>query len=132
MGSRKLLAPTPSELRILQALWDMGQATVEEIIRHSVFSVPPNYKTTQTILRIMEAKRLVRHSKRGRGFLFEPRVTNEEVSRHSVRMVLERNFHGSPAKLLVNLLDSGPVDPAELEELEELIRQYRKRKEDSQ
>jgi len=132
MHPRKPLAPTPSELRILQVLWDLGQATVEEIIHHPVFSSPPNYKTTQTILRIMEEKRLVRHSKRGRGFLFEPRVTNEEVSRHSVRTVLERNFQGSPAKLLVNLLDSGPVAAAELEELETLIRRYRRRSKDSQ
>lgn len=128
MGSRRTPAPTPAELRILQVLWDLGPASVEDIIGHPGFSSPPNYKTTQTILRIMEEKGLARHTKRGRGFLFEARVTSEEVSRRSVRTVLEQNFHGSPAKLLVNLLESGRVDTAELEELEALIRKYRTQK----
>lgn len=129
MASRGTPAPTPAELRILQALWDLGQASVDDIIRHPGFSSPPNYKTTQTILRIMEEKGLARHTKRGRGFLFEARVTREEISRRSVRTVLEQNFYGSPAKLLVNLLESGPVDSGELEELEALIRKYRTERE---
>jgi len=42
-----------------------------------------------------------------------------------VRTLLDQNFGGSPAKLLVNLLESGPVKERELEELEALIRNYR-------
>ena len=42
-----------------------------------------------------------------------------------MRTMLEQNFGGSPAKLLVNLLESGPVADEELEELEALIRNYR-------
>jgi hypothetical protein len=38
---------------------------------------------------------------------------------------LESNFDGSPAKLLVNLLEAGRVKESELEELEALIRNYR-------
>lgn len=129
MVSRKNLAtPTRAELRILQAMWELEKATVEQIIHHPSFSSPPNYKTTQTILRIMEEKGLVDHTSRGRVFVFEPRVSREEVGRLSVRNLLEQNFQGSPAKLLLNLLESGPVDAAELEELETLIRKYRLQK----
>lgn len=117
--------PTRAELRILQALWDLGPATIDEIIHHSSFSPPPNYKTTQTILRIMEEKGLARHTSRGRVFVFEARVTREQVGRISVRTLLDQNFGGSPVKLLVNLLEAGPVDERELEELEALIRNFR-------
>src|SRR5579864_4363094 len=122
---KNLVPPTRAELRILQAMWDLEKATVEEIIHHATFSSQPNYKTTQTILRIMEEKGLVHHTSRGRVFVFEPRVSREEVGRLSVRTLLEQNFQGSPSKLLLNLLESGPVDLAELEELEALIRKYR-------
>ena len=122
--------PTRSELRILNALWDLEQGTVEDVTRHPSFSSRPNYKTTQTLLRIMEQKGLVRHLIRGRVFLFVPCVTREEVGKISVRRLLEQNFGGSPAELLVNLLESGPVDEAELEELESLIRKYRMQKRD--
>lgn len=125
MASSKMIVPTRAELHILQALWDLGPATIEQIIHHSAFATPPNYKTTQTILRIMEEKGLARHTSRGRVFVFEACVSSKEVGRLSVRTVLEQNFQGSPSKLLVNLLESGRVDSAELEELEALIRKYR-------
>lgn len=126
MTTRKnSVPPTRAELRILQALWDLGPATVEEIIHHPSFASPPNYKTTQTILRIMEEKGLARHTSRGRVFVFEARVSRDRVSRLSVRTLLDQNFEGSPAKLLVNLLEAGPVDESELAELEALIRNFR-------
>jgi BlaI family penicillinase repressor len=126
MTSRKNPAPpTRAELRILNALWELKSGTIEEIIHHPSFSSPPNYKTTQTILRIMEEKGLARHTTGGRVFVFEPSVTRQWVEKMSVRTILEQNFGGSPAKLLVNLLESGPVAEQELEELEALIRNYR-------
>lgn len=129
MPSRKnLVPPTRAELRILHALWDLGQATVEEVINHPSFSSPPNYKTTQTILRIMEEKGLARHTSRGRVFVFEALVSSEQVGRLSVRTLLDQNFGGSPARLLVNLLETGAVDEAELEQLEALIHKFRAQK----
>lgn len=126
MTSRKNPAPpTRAELRILNALWELKSGTIEEIIHHPSFSSPPNYKTTQTILRIMEEKGLARHTTGGRVFVFEPAVSRQWVEKMSVRTILEQNFGGSPAKLLVNLLESGPVAEQELEELEALIRNYR-------
>lgn len=126
MNSRKNpVPPTRAELRILNALWELKSGTIEEIIHHPSFSSPPNYKTTQTILRIMEEKGLARHTTGGRVFVFEPAVSREWVEKMCVRTMLEQNFGGSPAKLLVNLLESGPVADEELEELEALIRNYR-------
>jgi BlaI family penicillinase repressor len=126
MTSRKNPAPpTRAELRILNALWELKSGTIEEIIRHPSFPSAPNYKTTQTILRIMEEKGLARHTTGGRVFVFEPAVTRQWVEKMCVRNILEQNFGGSPAKLLVNLLESGPVAEQELEELEALIRNYR-------
>jgi BlaI family penicillinase repressor len=126
MTSRKNpVAPTRAELRILNALWELKSGTIEEIIHHPSFSSPPNYKTTQTILRIMEEKGLARHTTGRRVFVFEPAVSREWVEKMCVRTMLEQNFGGSPAKLLVNLLESGPVADEELDELEALIRNYR-------
>lgn len=130
-GRKNPAPPTPAELRILQALWDMGSGTIDEIIRHSSFSSPPNYKTTQTILRIMEEKGLARHTNDGRVFVFEPCVSRDWVGRLSVRNLLNSNFDGSLAKLLVNLLEASPVKEAELAELEALIRDYRIQKEET-
>jgi predicted transcriptional regulator len=124
----KTVLPTRAEMRILQALWDLGQGTVEDVINHHNPSARPNYKTTQTILRIMEQKGLARHELRGRVFVFQPCVSREKIGRLSVRNLLHQNFGGSTAEMLVNLLETGDVDDDELRELESLIRNYRRQK----
>ena len=123
--------PTRAENKILQVLWELGQGTVDDVINHPSQNPKPNYKTTQTILRIMEEKGLVRHMNRGRVFVFEPCVSREQVGRLSVKTLLQQNFGGSPTELLVNLLEAGPVKESELEELEALIRKHRVQKADS-
>lgn len=123
-----LLLPTRAEFRILQALWEIGQGTVEDVVRRLPSNPPANYKTVQTLLRIMEQKNFVRHTSRGRVFVFFPCVTREEIGHLSVRNLLQQNFGGSPAELMMNLLEGGPIEESELEELESLIRSYRARR----
>jgi predicted transcriptional regulator len=119
------MLPTRAELRILQVLWELGQGTVEDVVRGLALSPPANYKTVQTVLRIIEQKRFGRHNARGLVFIFEPRVTRKEVGGLSVRNLLQQTFGGSPTELLLNLLEGSPLDEAELDELEALIKRYR-------
>jgi predicted transcriptional regulator len=53
-------------------------------------------------------------------------VKRSEVRRSSLRSFLDRYFRGSRSELLVNLLENERIDPVELQELERLIRSYRK------
>jgi predicted transcriptional regulator len=118
--------PTAGEFRLLEILWRLGEGTIEDFVRASGKGSPLNYKTVQTILRIMEEKRFVSHSVRGRAFVYRPRVKQHEVSRSSLRSLLERYFRGSRSELLVNLLEDERIGTNELQELEGLIRAYRK------
>ena len=66
LSRSKMPLPTTAELRLLEILWQLGEGTVEDLIRASGEKTPPNYKTVQTLLRIMERKKLITHSVRGR------------------------------------------------------------------
>lgn len=122
---RESLLPTRAELRILQALWEIGEGTIEQVVEKLPRNASVNYKTVQTLLRIMEQKGFVRHSTTGRAFVFTPCVRREEVNRRYVRDLLDQSYGGSPAELMVNLLEAAPVNGSELDELEDLIRRYR-------
>jgi predicted transcriptional regulator len=122
-----VLLPTAGELRLLEILWHIKEGTVEDILEASGAN-PPNYKTTQTLLRIMEEKKLVSHRLQGRAFLFRARVTREQVTRISVGNLVSRFFGGSRAELLINLMEDERINADELEELEELIRRRRAKK----
>lgn len=120
--------PTGAEMRILNAVWQLGSATVEQIVNAFPEGERPNYKTTQAFLRIMENKGFVRHTARGRSFVFEPLVKKDEVDQRSVEVLLAQNFGGSARGLFVNLLESDAVPDHEIAELEQMIQDYRKRK----
>jgi BlaI family transcriptional regulator, penicillinase repressor len=120
--------PTSAEMRILNAVWQLGSATVDEIVNSFPEGERPNYKTTQAFLRIMENKGFVRHTARGRVFVFEPIVKKDEVDQRSVEVLLEQNFGGSATGLFVNLLERGTVPASDIAALEKMIREYKKRK----
>lgn len=124
----KALLPTDAELLILDALWELGEGTVEDVVNRSPSNPRANYKTVQTLLRIMENKGFVEHTMRGRAFVFMSCVTRDEVGRVSAKRLVDRNFRGSHTAMLMNLLDSDHIKEDELDALEKLIQQYRERK----
>jgi BlaI family penicillinase repressor len=127
MRNKKLPVPTPAEMRLLQILWDLKEGTVEDVVNAHPEKERPHYKTTQTLLRIMESKGFISHESRGRVFVFKPLASRKAVDQLSVQALVSRNFHGSAAGLLINLLESSAIKKKELDELESYIREYRKK-----
>ena len=127
MRNKKLPVPTPAEMRLLQILWDLKEGTVEDVVSAHPEKERPHYKTTQTLLRIMETKGFIAHEARGRVFVFKPLATRKAIDQLSVQALVSRNFHGSAAGLLINLLESSSIKKKELDELESYIREYRKK-----
>jgi BlaI family transcriptional regulator, penicillinase repressor len=124
---RPLSIPTAGEMRLLQILWAREEATVEEVVDAHPEKERPHYKTTQTLLRIMEQKGFITHESRGRVFVFRPLVSRKTIDDLSVQALVSRNFHGSAAGLLIKLLEANPIKGTELDELEAYVREYRKR-----
>ena len=56
-----MVLPSAAELRLLEILWRLGEGTIEDVLQASCEYPPRNYKTVQTVLRRMEAKKLVSH-----------------------------------------------------------------------
>src|ERR1700677_5157824 len=128
-GKQQLSVPTEAEMRLLQILWDREESTVEEVVNAHPERERPHYKTTQTLLRIMENKGFIAHESRGRVFVFKPIATRKAIDQLSVQALVSRNFHGSAAGLLINLLESSSIKKKELDELEAYMREYRKKHE---
>ncbi len=127
-SATKAILPTNAELPILDVLWEIGEGTVQDVVNRLPSNPRANYKTVQSLLRIMENKGFVGHKTRGRAFVFISRVTRDEVRGVSAKRLLDRNFQGSYAAMLVNLLDGNHIKERELNELETLIQRYREQK----
>lgn len=121
--------PTAGELRLLQILWDIGEATVEDVVNAHPARERPNYKTTQTLLRIMEQKGFISHETKGRVFVFRPLISRRAIDHRSVQALLSQNFAGSPTELIFNLFETATMKENDLDELEVQIREYRRKNE---
>ena len=121
MARKKSLTLTEAELPIMEVLWDKGVATVGEVAEGLSKDRAVAYNTVLTLMRILERKGYVQHTKDGRAFVYQPVVDRGEASRTAVRQLLNRFFNDSPELLVLNLLHDEAIDEQEIERLRGLI-----------
>ena len=114
------------QLRIMQALWPRGEATVAQVLGDLSGHAELAYTTVATMLRKMELRGLVMHRVDGRSFLYRAKVAEEEVSRGMADHLVDRLFEGSLPDVVNHLLTTREVSREELRELEKIIAKRRK------
>ncbi|MBI4266028.1 MAG: BlaI/MecI/CopY family transcriptional regulator [Acidobacteria bacterium] len=114
-------ALTDAEARVMAVLWDRRRATVAVVVGALSKTRAVSYSTVQTILRILEMKGYVSHDKVARAFVYRPIVDERQARRRALKHLAARLFHGSPALLVLNVLEDERIDPAELKQLKKLI-----------
>ena len=124
----ELPTPTGRELEILKVLWEHGPSSVRGV--HERLQPAGGeelaYNTVQTLLRIMEVKKLVSHHVKGRTFIYTPRFSREE----SASRFLDRVFDGAASALVLSLLRAERIPPEELERMQSMIAEARRKRVD--
>jgi len=121
MTKRKLSPMSPAETEILRFVWQIEEATVQQVCDQ----LPPKrniaYKTVQTLLRRLEIKGYLRHKIKGRAYVFFPAIKREDVVKRTVVDFLDRLFGGDPRPLMQFLAEDGKIDAEDIKRLKELI-----------
>lgn len=105
---------TELESVIMEAVWELGQATVRDVQEHLKAARPMARNTVLTMMGILRDKGFLKSIREGRTDLYTPTVSREQVSGGLLRDVMNRFFSGSAHALVSQLLDSGEVHPEEL------------------
>jgi predicted transcriptional regulator len=121
MARKQSQTLTEAELPMMQVLWEKGPASVNDVAEALAKDKPVAYNTVLTMLRILERKGYIKHTKEGRAFIYHPVVNQGEASRTAVRQLLNRFFNDSPELLVLNLLKDEQMDEGELERLRNRI-----------
>jgi len=121
MGKRKLRAMSPAETEILRIIWELNQATIQQICDE----LPPGreivYKTVLTLVRRLEKKGYVKHKTTGKANVYSAKVKREDVVRRTVHDFLDRLFAGEAGPLVQFLAEDGLLGPEEAKRLKEII-----------
>ena len=107
-----------AEARILAQFWQLGTASVREVLESLPDDERVAYTTIQTLVYRLEQKRALRKVKKiGNAQLFEPVIDEQQYRGGLVRDLLDL-FGGSPRLLVSNLLDTGAITLRDLKALE--------------
>jgi predicted transcriptional regulator len=108
---------TPLELKIMQALWEVGPANVKVVQRALRPTSVLAYTSVQTVLNILQRKGKTERKLEGRAYLYRAVVSREKVTVAMLQDMIHRMFGGSADQLVVTLIESNLADPARVCEL---------------
>jgi BlaI family transcriptional regulator, penicillinase repressor len=120
---RKSATLTEAELRLMEALWEKGPATVQQLLDGLTEKTPLAYNSVLTTIRILEKKGYVKHEKDGRAFIYSPLIERREATRSEIRRLVSRFFGDSQELLVLNILEERGMDVAELDRLRKMLQE---------
>ena len=116
---------TKRELDIMSVLWELGEATVNEVRDR----VDPNlaYTGISSMIRTLETKGYVSHRRgEGKTHVYFPVIEPEAAGESALGRVLDKIYGGSPIKLLAHLVDQHRLSEKELARMRDLLKRPKK------
>jgi predicted transcriptional regulator len=118
---------TQRELDIMSVLWELGEATVNDVRDR----VDPDlaYTSISTMVRMLEMKGFVSHRRgEGKTHIYFPVIDREKAGESALGRVLDKIYGGSPIKLLAHLVDQKRLSEKELTRMRELLKKPSKKR----
>jgi predicted transcriptional regulator len=126
------------ERQLMEIVYQRGQATAAEI--HEDLPDPPSYTAVRTMLRILEEKGHLKHTRQGARYVYLPTVPRERARRSALQRTLQIFFDGSTEQAVASLLElnraklseadldrlAGLIEEAKQDRIAQLIEQARK------
>ena len=116
------VSPSELELQILKVLWEDSPLTARQI-RELLDGRgrPLAYTSVITTVQRMVDKRQLKQldPTEGKAFRFEPRVTDQQVTRGMLGEFVDRVFDGSAEAVMLSLFDAAALD-------EDTVKRFRK------
>jgi predicted transcriptional regulator len=116
------------ESQVLDVVWLMKSATVREVKEKLTLKRNIAYTTVMTTMDRLHEKGFLTRTKRGKGYVYAPRVSRQEVGKSVMKKWLRnmlRAFGEPSMSCLVEAIRE--VDSRKLEELARLIEEERKK-----
>jgi BlaI family penicillinase repressor len=115
------------ELRIMDALWTRGSASIREIQEAFPEKDRPAYTTIQTTVYRLETKKAVKRVRKvGNFHIFEPAVSRNAAQRRLIDDMLAL-FGGRTQPVMAHLIESGKLTLEDVKDAEKLLRQLERK-----
>jgi predicted transcriptional regulator len=113
---------------VMEAVWDLGEATVQQVRDHLRREPLPAYTTILSVMQKLEKAGWLTHRAEGRSYTYLPVRSREEAGATSLRTFVERVFRGDRLLLFQHLLEDEDLSDDDLKALKTMIDRRRKEK----
>lgn len=129
MKKRHAALITDAELRVLEELWQRGEATIGDL-RDALYprGGSSKFATVQKLLARLAAKKLVRRSKAAANWVFQAAIARDKLIGGELRRVADRLSGNSMTPLLTCLVENAELTSRERAHLRKLLDEDPKRR----
>lgn len=125
MGNAEIKV-SDSELQLMRLLWDEAPLTATELAERVGKDRNWSITTVKTMLSRLVAKGAIFAEADGRRFNYRPALERATIAALQADRLVDRLFGGRISPLVAQLAEQRNLDPADIEELEQLIRKLKK------
>lgn len=120
---------TASELQVMNVLWQKKSANARDVLTtiNEDSEKELAYTTVSTVLRVLEKKGFVTSEKDGKTHLYAPIASKTAYQKKATKELVKSVFLGKPTALVKNLLGSEEISADELEDIEKMIGDLKKK-----
>jgi predicted transcriptional regulator len=117
---------TEAEHAVMEALWARSPLSANDVADAVADARGWSLATVKTLLSRLAAKRAVKTTPDGKRFLYSPAIAREAYLGGESKRLVERLFGGSAVGLFAHLAEAEALSPADLEQIEALLKELRK------
>ena len=116
--------------KVMEIVWDLGEASVHSVIERLSRAKKPAYTTILTVMQNLESSGWLRHRQDGRCYVYRPTVSRDELAWGSIRQSVGNLFDGDMGAFMQHLVQEEALSDDDLTELRKMIDQRRKEQND--
>jgi predicted transcriptional regulator len=117
---------TRREREIMDIVYRLGRASAKDVLEN--LADPPSYSAVRALLRLLEERGHVRHTKEGQKYVFLPSVPRGDARKKALAHVVSTFFDGSIEQTMLTLVESSraKLGAEELDRLTEIVDRAKK------
>ena len=122
--SENTVAPTKTEMDVLQVLWQYGPSTVRFV--HDKLNEQKEaviYTSTLKLMQVMKEKGMLERDETNMKHIYSAALKEEKVKGNMLGRFVDSMYNGSPSSLMMALLGNDKTSAEELQKIKALLKQ---------
>ena len=111
---------------VVEAIWDLGEATVRQVWERICPKKDLSYTTILAAMQRLERSGWLRHRVEGKSNVYVPTRTRKQAGVSSIRKLAQRVYDGNALLMFRHLVEEGDLTDEQLQELQKIISKKRK------